>query len=91
MDNRSFWSKDPFLLMRLYTDLVMNGMKDDRKWNEGPWMPFGENYDDTNCLGLVCHLYIDNKQGRLFHNHDCGLIRTEVTTRNYLSILKSIK
>lgn len=90
METRSFWSKDPFILMRLYTDLVMNGMKADRRWNEGPWMPFGENYSDFYYI-LVCHLAIDKKRGLCFHNHDCGLTRTEVTTRNYLSILKSIQ
>lgn len=90
MDNRSFWSKDPFLLMRLYTDLVMNGMKADKKWNDGPMMPFSNSYKPYG-LNLVCHLHLNDPSGIVFHNHGSCSTPTELTAKNYLSILKSIK
>ncbi len=90
METRSLWSKDPFILMRLYTDLVMNGMKADRRWNEGPWMPFSQDYDNP-AIDLVCHLHINDPSGIAFHNHGNFSTPTELTDKNYLSILKSIQ
>jgi len=91
METRSFWSKDPFILMRLYTDLVMNGMKADREWNDlAPTMPFVEDYD-KHIINLVCHLHINDPSGIAFHNHSSLTTPTELTDKNYLSILKSIQ
>ena len=90
MDNRSFWSKDPFLLMRLYTDLIMNNMKPNSGWNDSPMMPFSQDYD-TPAINLVCHLHINNPNNIAFHNHGSFSTPTELTAKNYLSILKSIK
>lgn len=75
--------------MRLYTDLLLSGAVGGIKWNNGPWGPFGSDYDvwpETDC-----HLLFEFGEWE-FHNHKgFDYTPTELTAKNYLSILKSIQ
>ena len=70
----------PFLLMRMFTDLQIDGrFDDDLGWNSR-WNPM-----DTWCN----YLFISKKLA--FHNHDCHPIKLiPLTETNYLETLKMI-
>jgi len=76
-------STDKWLLARLSTDLMMEGIKDDREWND-MFNPFNNN---------VCK-WISIMRTFGFHPHPCGISRTPLrlalTSRNYLQVLTTI-
>jgi hypothetical protein len=78
-------SLDPYLLMRMFTDLQMDGrFDDDLGWNEYNH-PFGKVLPVDNFLNI-------EYQGMsiAFFCHECGLNPILLTESNYLSTLKMI-
>lgn len=86
MKAAKLWSKDHYLLIRMYTDLVLLGYPECTPWNYGSHAPFGEDYNSLPKED--CHLLID--ENMQFHNHRCyqNFPRIEITNKNYLTVLE---
>jgi len=81
------YSKDPYLLARLATDLQMSGVKSDIGWDIN-FNPFSESLKPCRYVAIG-----DGGVSKFsFHNHECfePTIRHELTSRNYLSVLTKI-
>ncbi len=87
MKNNSYTvvhSADTFLLARLSTDLIMEGVKDDREWND--WI----------LDRLICKwIKITRTDFFTYHSHGCdnnGFVdlRLTLTESNYLDVLTKI-
>ncbi len=77
-------SNDPYLLMRLYTDLKLCDFPSFDEWNNEKH-PFDE-------FSNKRYLVIEEKVGICFHNH-CGVcdpILFELTEKNYTKVLSQI-
>lgn len=77
-------SPDPYLLMRMFTELQMDGrFDDDMGWNEGK---------SPLVRASSCYLAIYNDKSIYFRNHNCypAELITLTTEQNYLSTLKMI-
>ena len=75
-------SKDPYLLARLATDLQMQGVEDDRDWNNY-YPPFCA---DNKWMAIYPTVPFN------FHPQPCfgNPIRHELTSRNYIKVLTQI-
>lgn len=86
MKNKYFviHSTDPWLLARLSTDLMMEGVNNDKEWND-EYHCFIEDFE---------WMAIYDQHDFRFHNHECGSmstpIRFTITEQNYLDVLKAI-
>ena len=80
-------SPDPYLLMRMFTDLQMDGrFDDDLGWNED-FNPFVSNYHNK----LKIYFCKPNKPMLfLSSNYDYNVKPTPLTEQNYLQTLKMI-
>lgn len=77
-------SNDPYLLMRLYTDLKLCGVKTRDEWNNR-FFPLS---DESTCW----HIIYCEPLGLQFHLHN-GVhepIRFEITEYNYAKVLTEI-
>ena len=75
-------STDPYLLARLATDLQMEGVEDDKDWNNY-YHPFCA-YNEWMAIYPTVPFN--------FHRHDCfgDPIRYELTSSNYIKVLTQI-
>lgn len=76
-------SPDPYLLMRMFTELQMDGrFDDDLGWNESK---------TSLVRASSCYLAIYNNKSIDFHNHNCFPAKLiPLTEQNYLATLKMI-
>lgn len=82
-------SLDPFLLMRMFTDLQMDGRFDeDLEWNKY-YNPMADKNDEYK-LEACMYLWISDDNILGFHTHDCDSTLIPLTEQNYLSTLKMI-
>ncbi len=72
-------SNDPYLLARMATDLEMEGVENDRAWNEY-FNPL-EDYEIT---------YLKITNDFIFHSHDCSKTPIKLTSRNYNTALEKV-
>ncbi len=81
-------SVDPFLLARLSTDLIMEGVKDDREWNDqddelyDEWKWVTLRVDDEDSNGFWFSISRRTNRG--------GSLRLTLTEENYLEVLETI-
>lgn len=86
MKNIVVYSADPYLLMRLTTELQMEKMRFDKEWND-MYHPFDRKFPPIN------YMLIDWRGKIQFHSHKCEFdnpIRLHLTEANYLEWLKLI-
>ncbi len=72
-------SECPYLLARMATDLEMEGVKNDRVWNDC--------YNPFESVGIR-HLMVQSWFE--FHTHDCSKTPIKLTSRNYNTVLEKV-
>lgn len=86
------YSKSPYLLARMATDLQMEGWED-YKGNHDKFHPFTGTDQYTSGFGKCEWMEVlSARLGFNFHNHECwgSPIRHTLTSRNYLKVLGAI-
>ena len=82
------YSKSPYLLARMATDLQMEGWRNDEGWNN-IYNPFSK-----LSYGVVKYIELGSEDGKTFSffTHKCegNPIRHTLTSRNYLKVLGAI-
>lgn len=84
-------SKDPWLLVRLETELQLCGFNSDEKWNSNQH-PFDDSMGSYLCCNIM-HIY-DKRLTDMaieYHNHSYAAeISIAITEKNYHQTLKTI-